>query len=453
MHEVLIIGGGPGGYRAAELAARAGLSTVLFEGNALGGVCLNEGCVPSKTLLNSVKIMEHARDGAAFGVLAENVRLDLPALITRKRKVVKQLTGGVRASVKEAGALIVDSYARILSAAPGRIRVQADGQEYEGRRLVVATGSGPILPPIPGLREALESGAAVTSREILEREVLPQRMTVIGAGVIGLELAGYCRAAGVEVDIVEMTGRIAGNMDLETAAALKKQFERKGIRFHLDTRVTRIGDGRVEMEGPEGALTLEAPLVLLAAGRSPTVGGFGLEQSGVLVERGHIPTDDRCRTNVPGVYAVGDVNGAWMLAHAAYREAETAVSDMTGGNARMRYDAVPSILYTTPEAASVGLTEEQCALRPGGYAKAVVPMGFSGRFLAETSRETGFCKVLADPAENRLLGCHILGPYASEIIVSAGILIESEARLRDLREFVFPHPTVGEVLREAFFRL
>jgi len=217
--------------------------------------------------------------------------------------------------------------------------------------------------------------------------------------------------------------------------------------------VTRIGDGRVEMEGPEGALPLEAPLVLLAAGRSPTVGGFGLEQSGVLVARGHIPTDDRCRTNVPGVYAVGDVNGAWMLAHAAYREAETAVADMTGGNARMRYDAVPSILYTTPEAASVGLTEEQCALRPGGYAKAVVPMGFSGRFLAETSRETGFCKVLADPAENRLLGCHILGPYASEIIVSAGILIESEARLRDLREFVFPHPTVGEVLREAFFRL
>jgi len=309
------------------------------------------------------------------------------------------------------------------------------------------------VPPIPGLAEALAGGTAITSREALELESVPERMVVIGAGVIGLELAGFYRSAGAEIEVVELTDHIGGNMDRETAAALRKQYERKGIRFHLSARVTRIDDKQVSIEGPEGESALEAPLLLLAAGRKPRVEGYGLERVGIHTDRGRIVTDDRCRTNVPGIYAAGDVNGVWMLAHAAYREAETAVAHMLGKDTRMRYDAVPSVVYTHPEAASVGLTEEQCAARPGGVKKAVVPMGVSGRFLAETNRETGFCKVLADPVENRLLGCHILGPYASEIIVAAGILIESETRLDDLRELVFPHPTVGEVLREAFFRL
>ncbi len=453
MYELLVIGGGPGGYHAAALAAREGLSTLLFEQESIGGVCLNEGCIPSKTLLHSVKLLDHAREGAAFGVLADNIRLDLPAVIARKNKVVKQLTSGVRSSLKEAGVEIVTGTARIMSTAPGNIRVQANGQEYEGRRLILATGSRIIEPPIPGLREALDAGRAITSREVLDLETMPERLVVIGAGVIGLELAGFCRAAGAEVDIVEMTDHIAGSADRETAAALRKQFERKGIRFHLSARVERVEDGRVLLSGPDGEHSLEAPMVLLSAGRTPRVDGFGLEGSGIAVDRGRIPTDDRCRTNIPGIYAVGDVNGVWMLAHAAYREAETAVADIAGRPARMRYDAVPSVVYTSPEMASVGLTEEQCAARPNGYTKAVVPMGFSGRFLAETHRETGFVKVLADPVEKRLLGCHILGPYASETIVSAGILIENETRLADLRELVFPHPTVGEVLREAFFRL
>ena len=453
MQDLLIIGGGPGGYRAAELAAHAGLKTVLFEQEAIGGVCLNEGCIPSKTLLNSVKLLEHAREGAAFGVLADNVRLDPAAVIARKRKVVKQLTSGVRAQLKSAGAQVVDAQAELQSVSAGSIRVLAGGQAYEGARLLLATGSRPILPPIRGLAEAIASGRAITSREALDRETIPERLVMIGAGVIGLELAGYYRAAGSEVDVVEMTGRIAGTADIEMAEALRKQYEKKGIRFHLSTRVTGVTADQVLTEGPDGSGRLDAPLILLAAGRAPRLDGFGLEKTSIFTERGHIPTDDRCRTNLPGVYAAGDVNGVWMLAHAAYREAEVAVEDMLGRPARMRYDAVPSIIYTNPEMASVGLTEEQCAARTNGYIKAVVPMGFSGRFLAETHRETGFCKVLADPREQRLLGCHILGPYASEIIVAAGILIESETRLRDLRELVFPHPTVGEILKEAFYRL
>ncbi len=453
MYDLLIIGGGPAGYRAAEMAAQAGLSTVLFEQTTLGGVCLNEGCIPSKTLLNSTKILDYVKDGAAFGIRAEQVELDMPALIARKRKIVRQLTTGVKSSVQAAGAAIVGLAAEIQSVSSGIMTVTAGDQTYQGRRLLIAAGSEILVPPIPGLAEALATGSAITSREALELESIPERMVVIGAGVIGLELAGFYRSAGTGIEVVELTDHIGGSMDRETAAALRKQYERKGIRFHLSTKVTRVDGGKVVVEGPEGESVLEAPLLLLAAGRKPRVEGYGLERSGIYIDRGRIVTDDRCLTNVPGVYAAGDVNGIWMLAHAAYREAETAVAHMLGKDMRMRYDAVPSVVYTHPEAASVGLTEEQCEARPGGVKKAVVPMGVSGRFLAETSRETGFCKVLADPVENRLLGCHILGPYASEIIVAAGILIETEARLDDLRELVFPHPTVGEVLREAFFRL
>ena len=453
MQDLLIIGGGPGGYRAAELAAHEGMKTVLFEQEAIGGVCLNEGCVPSKTLLNSAKYLEHAREGEAFGVFTDNVRLDMPTVIARKRKVVKQLTSGVRSQLKSVGVEIVGAHAELLSVAPGHIRVQADGREYEGTHLIIATGSKVIVPPIPGLAEALASGRAITSREALDRELVPERLVMIGAGVIGLELAGYFRSAGSEVDVVEMTPRIAGSADVEMADALRKQYEKKGIRFHLSTKVTAVTDTQVVVEGPGGTSSIDAPLILLSAGRSPRLDGFGLEKSGIYVQRGRIPTDERCRTNLPGVYAVGDVNGTWMLAHAAYREAEVAVEDLLGRPARMRYDAIPSVIYTNPEMASVGLTEEQCAARPNGYKKAIVQMGFSGRFIAETHRATGFCKVLADPVEDRLLGCHILGLYASEIILAVGILIETETRLRDLRELVFPHPTVGEVLKEAFYQL
>ncbi len=454
MHDLLILGGGPAGYRAAELAAQAGLKTILFEAGALGGVCLNEGCIPSKTLLHSTKILEHARSGAAYGVEVENVRFHLPAVMARKQKIVKQLTTGVHNTVRSAGAEIIMRPATIQKIENGVVYVAAGGQSFAAQRVLIATGSEIIFPPIAGLPEALRRGFAITSREALSIESVPESLLVIGAGVVGLEMAGFFRAAGSEVDVVELTGQIGGAMDRETAAALRRQYERRGIRFHLDSRVTQVKeDEEIVVAGPDGERVLTAQTLLLAAGRKPRVEGYGLEHSGVVIDRGRIPTDAFGMTNVPGVYAAGDVNGKWMLAHAAYREAETAVAHMLGKHTRMRYDAMPSVIYTQPEVASVGLTEEQCTGRQGGVLKATVPMGVSGRFLAETHRETGFCKVLADSIEQRLLGCHIVGPYASEIIVAAGILIESEIRLEALREYVFPHPTVGEVLREAFFRL
>ncbi len=454
MEDLLILGAGPAGYRAAELAAAAGLKTVLFEESALGGVCLNEGCIPSKALLNSTKIFEYARNGAAFGIAVEGARLDLPAVIARKQKIVKQLTQGVRNAVKAAGAQIIMRRAVIEKVESGTIYVEAGGQSFAGKQALIATGSDVIVPPIEGIHAALERGFAITSREALAVDRVPERLLIVGAGVVGLEMAGFFRSAGAEVDVVELTAQIGGAMDRETSAALQRQYERRGIRFHLDSRVLHVQENeQVLIATPEGERALSAQSVLLAAGRKPRVDGFGLTHAGVYVEEGRIPTDAHCLTNVPGVYAAGDVNGKWMLAHAAYREAETAVAHMLGKQTCMRYDAVPSVIYTQPEVASVGLTEEQCAGRRGGIRKVTVPMGYSGRFLAESHRETGFCKILADPVEQRLLGCHILGPYAAEIIVTAGILIESEIRLDALREFVFPHPTVGEVLREAFFRL
>lgn len=450
-YDVIVLGGGPGGYLAAERAAQAGLKTVCIEARALGGVCLNEGCIPSKTLLNSAKIYEHARHGDKYGIRTTGVTVDQKAIVQRKNKVVNTLVSGVRAALKSCGVQVVEGFGEILGRDKDGFSVSVAGEVFNGANLIVATGSAPVIPPIPGVKEGLASGFVLTNREILDLESIPQSLVVIGGGVIGLEMAAYYNAVGAQVTVVEMLDHIAGPTDREVSALLQKAYEKKGVTFKLGAKVTAIGQNSVTYETDGKAETIPADKVLLSIGRRPVTSGFGLERLGVLLERGAIKTDRTCQTNIPNLYAVGDVNGVSMLAHTAYREAEVAVNNIAGRRDVMRYQAIPSVIYTHPEVAGVGETEESAKAKGIVYKVGKVSMLYSGRFLAENEGENGICKVLAEEKTGRIIGAHMIGAYVSEFIVAAGMMVETEMTVAQAKEIVFPHPTVCEILREAIF--
>ncbi len=453
MFDLIVLGGGPAGYLAAERAGEAGLTTALIEKNKIGGVCLNEGCIPSKTLLNSAKIYEHAKHGQVYGVTAEQVTIDAAAVVKRKNKVVTKLVSGIRATLKARKVTIYSGHGTIVDRKDGVIRVSVNDEILEGRQLLIATGSEAIVPPIPGVREGLDAGRVLTNREILDLEAIPESLVIIGGGVIGLEMAAYYGTCGSQVTVVEMLDHIAGNADREISTVLQKAFEKQGIVFHLNSRVTRVDNESVHFENSEGSHTVKADKVLLSVGRKPVTQDIGLENINVHLERGHIVTDRQGLTNVPNVFAAGDVNGIWMLAHAAYREAEVAVNTMLGRKDIMRYQAMPSVIYTQPEMAFVGETEETCQEKGIHYKKVVLPMNFSGRYMAENEGGTGLIKLIVDQDKDCVIGCHLLGGYASEIILTAGVIIEAEMKISDVKELIFPHPTVSEIIREAIFHI
>ncbi len=451
IYELIVIGGGPAGYLAAERAGHAGLSTLLIEKRSLGGVCLNEGCIPSKALLYSAKIADNARDGAKYGVEAGNVALNHPVVIKRKNKVVSKLVAGVNAKMKKNKVTVVKGEAYILGPGPEGYRVKAGDSTYEGRRLLIATGSNPIILPLPGVKEGLESGFVLTNREILDLEEVPARLVIVGGGVIGLEMASYYRSAGSEVTVIEMLDHIAGPTDSEISDILLKNYEKKGIQFKLNAKATKLEGNSVVYESKGETFKIEADKVLLSIGRRPATEGLGLENIGVELDRGRIKVDDQCRTNVPGVYAAGDVNGKSMLAHTAYRESEVAVNNMLGKKDIMRYNAIASVIYTNPEVAGVGETEATAKEKGIEYEVAKLPMMYSGRYMAENEGGDGICKVLIDKKHKKLIGLHMIGNYASEIIYGAALMIEMEMRVDDVKELVFPHPTVSEIIRETIF--
>ena len=453
MFDLIILGGGPAGYLAAERAGHAGMKTLVIEKRAFGGVCLNEGCVPSKTLLNSAKILDYAKHGDKYGVSTTGAAIDQKAVIARKNKVVKALVAGIRAQLKENQVTMIDGFGQILGRENGVITVAVGDQHYQSQRLLIATGSEAIVPPIPGVKEGFEQGRVLTNREILDMENIPQSLVVVGGGVIGLEMASYFNSVGSQVTVIEMLDKIAGPTDREISGILQKNYEKKGIRFHLNSKVTAVLSGAVEFESAGQSQRIEAEKVLLSIGRRPVSSGFGLETLGVHLERGRVVVDAQGQTNVPGVYATGDVNGVWMLAHVAYRESEVLINHLTGRKDSMRYHAVPSVIYTNPEVGCVGETEESCQAKGIPCQVVSVSMNYSGRYMAENAGGDGICKVVVDPVRQRLIGCHLIGSYASEIIVAAAMLIEAELTIDDIKEFIFPHPTVCEIIREAIFKL
>jgi dihydrolipoamide dehydrogenase len=452
-YDLIVIGGGSAGYLGAERAADAGLKTLLIEKRFIGGVCLNEGCIPSKTLLNSAKIYDKALNGDKYGVLTNDIQLDHQKVLARKKRVVSMLVGGVRMQLKRSKVDVFEAFAEITGKDSEGYLVKVNEETYQGERLLIATGSLAATPPIPGLKNGLEKGFVLTNREILDLENIPDRLVIIGGGVIGMEMASYFNSAGSEVVVIEMLDHIAGETDREIAGILLKNYQKKGIEFKLSSRVTELTDNEVVYEFEGKRNKINADKVLLSIGRTPVVKGFGLERIGVEIENGAIKIDQTGKTNLPEVYAAGDVNGKSMLAHTAYREAEVCVNNMLGKKDIMRYSAIPSVIYTNPEVASVGETEETAQDKGIEYEATRISMRYSGRYVAENEGGDGICKILIDKKYRKLIGAHMISNYASEIIYGAGLMIETEMRVKDIKELVFPHPTVSEIIREGIFQL
>lgn len=444
-YDVAIIGGGPAGYTAAERAAKSGLSTLLFEKNALGGVCLNEGCVPTKTLLYSAKMYDHIKQAPKYAVKAENPSFDLGKMIARKNKVVKKLTAGIRMKMTEHGVTTVNGAAEIRGrAADGTITLACGEDTYEAARLLICTGSETVIPPIPGLAET----EYWTSREALLSKELPASLVIIGGGVIGMEFASLFNSLGTEVHVVEMLDKILGPMDRELSEMLQAEYAKRGVRFYLGHKVTGVHGTEVSVEKDGETFTLHGEKILLSVGRRPVTKGFGLETLDLEPFRSGIRVNEYMQTSLHNVYAAGDITAFSLLAHTAVSEAEVAVDHMTGKMRPMSYKAIPGVVYTNPEIAGVGKTEEELQAAGIAYQVKKIPMAFSGRFVAENEMGNGVCKWILSE-DGVLLGAHMLGNPASELIVIAGIAIEKGMTADELKSFVFPHPTVGEILKEA----
>lgn len=452
--DVIVLGGGPGGYLCAERASQGGLKAAVIEKRWMGGTCLNEGCVPTKSLLYCAKQYSAAKHGKDYGFTASDVRFDHAAVVERKDKVVKTLVSGVSATMKSHGVKVYMAEAKVEGRnSDGTFGVWAGDELLSCDRLVIATGSVAAVPPIPGVKEGLASGFVVTNREVLDLKELPKTIVCMGGGVIGLEMACYFATVGVKVIVVEMMPKIAGPTDQEICDTLMKTYKKEGMEFKLSAKVLEVGADSVTYEDADGKHTIQCDKVLLSTGRRANVQGLNLEALNVQTERGAVITDRHMCTNVSGVYAVGDCNGKLMLAHTAYREAEVAVNHMLGIKDEMRYEAIPSVIYTNPEVASVGETEAS-AKQKGLNVKVVkTPMMVSGRYVAETLRGDGFCKLVYDLDRNRLIGVQMVGNYASEIIYGAALMLETELPLSQLKKLVFPHPSVCEVIREGLFMI
>jgi dihydrolipoamide dehydrogenase len=453
-YDVVIIGAGPGGYVAAIRAAQLGMKTACIDSRATpGGTCLNIGCIPSKALLQSSEKYAEARNGLAeHGIKISKADLDLAAMIARKDKVVTTLTRGVEFLFRKNKVDWLKGTARIT--APGRVMVgtgNGASQEIEAGAIVIATGSESI--PLPGL--TIDEQRVVSSTGALAFDRVPERLAVIGGGYIGLELGSVWSRLGSKVTVIEFLDRILPNMDRELGPALQRVLTRSGVAFKLATKVVggELGNEAVtlELEPAKGGdrETLVADAVLVAIGRRPFTDGLGLDEVGITRDpAGRIPVGENFATNVAGIYAIGDVIRGAMLAHKAEEEGIAVIERLAGQKNEIDYDAIPSVVYTWPEVAAVGKTEEE--LQAAGIEYRVGKFPFTANARARTNAETdGFVKVLADAASDRVLGVHIIGPDAGTMIAEAALAMEFGAAAEDIARTCHAHPTLSEALKEA----
>ncbi|MGC9965752.1 MAG: dihydrolipoyl dehydrogenase [Syntrophobacteraceae bacterium] len=452
--DLIVIGAGPGGYVAAIRAAQLGMKTACIERDVRpGGVCLNVGCIPSKALLESTEYYRLARDGLGeHAIHAKDVSIDLAALMERKERIVSGLTDNVGKLMEQSGVRLIRGSARIISGE--EIEVLDPGQAIASKRygagaLLLATGSEPV--PLPFL--PFDGELVVSSTEALKFESAPRRLGIVGGGYIGLELGSVWSRLGSEVTVIEALPRIATTLDGQVGRLLERMLRREGFNFRLLTKLTgaeKVEDGvRLFLDSNGGREEAEFDRVLVAVGRRPLTGGLGLDEIGIRLDpRGFVTVDENYRTNIPGVYAIGDLIPGPMLAHKASAEGRAAVERLAGLAGEVNYDAIASVIYTSPEAASVGKTEEELKNLGADYRSAVYPFSGTGRArcLGQTD---GFVKILAHRRSGRVLGVHIIGPRASELIAECVVAVELHASVKDLSHIIHAHPTLSEAVRES----
>lgn len=455
MNYLAIIGGGPAGYTAAEKAAKAGKDVVLFEQTALGGTCLNVGCIPTKTLLYSAKQYYNAKNAAKYGVTAAEVAFDYAKMAQRKTKVVRKLVAGIKQRLNNEHCTVVQGAAEVVSRTDTRVVIRCNGEDYEAENLLICTGSTNFVPPIPGVKD---NPAVWDSTDALAATALPASVVIVGGGVIGMEFATLYHELGVSVTVVEAMPTILPNLEQDVVAVLLEKYRKAGITILTDTKV-------LEMQGNTvvtGSGTLTAERVLISVGRRANLQGLDV-LSDLELSRGAIVVDEFMKTNLPNVYAAGDVTGKIMLAHVASRQAEVAVGRMLKQLPlqRIAYNAIPSVVYTNPEIACVGMTEQEVSRfyrdmegKPAEevrdkYEVRSLPMTYSGRFVAENEGETGLCKMIIDRRQQTVLGVHMIGNPCSEFVAAASFAVRMGYTVPEFEQVVFPHPTVSEILRET----
>lgn len=447
-YDIAIIGGGPGGYNGAVMAGKAGKKVVLFEKNAIGGVCLNEGCIPSKTLLSSAKLLEKINHGENYGIINEKCSIDLPALMKRKQRIIKVLQAGINTQLKNAGVKVVLGEAKFNDKANGLFCIKANDEEYLVDKAIIAVGGKPFIPNIDGVSEQIVDKKVLTSREILNIQELPQRLVIVGGGVIGLEMAQFFATAKCEVSVVEMADHIGGNIDLDVSKTLQKALEDKGIKFYLSCTVTSVKENVATYIMNEKQYQLNYDALLLSVGRVADTNNLNLKCMNVDMNRRAIKVDDKMQTSEKGLYAIGDAVGILPLAHTAYRQGEVAINNILGKDDKMQY-LIPSVIYTTPEVAFVGLMEKDVSI---DKIKSVsLPMSYSGRYAAENIRKEGFVKIIYDSEEKIILGGAAVGDYAGEYISTITSYIALKTKIDDIKKIVFPHPTNCELIKETLF--
>ncbi|MEV0770463.1 dihydrolipoyl dehydrogenase [Nocardia salmonicida] len=462
--DLLVIGGGPGGYVAAIRAAQRGLKVCVVEKERPGGVCLNWGCIPTKAMLRSAEVFHTLASAAEFGVYADNVRYDFAAVRQRKDSIVKELTDGVAGLLKANGVTVIEGHARFVEPTVVEVHEVGASPIFDGgpryaaaagaairrvsaRDVIIATGSVPVQPPIPGAGLP----GVVTSDGAFGLTEVPQRLVVIGGSAVGAEWASLFATFGSQVTVVEMQDRLVPLEDKEIGDALGRSFRNRGITVLTGATVTAITEGdvlRVSVGGP-GAADLDADVVLVGVGRAPNTAELGLDVAGIATDaRGFIEVDDRLRTGVEHVYAIGDVTGRALLAHVASHQGIAAAEVIAGHEAHIDYSVIPAATFTHPEIASVGLTEE--AARAAGHEVITAKFPFAALGRAKTFGETdGFIKIVAGQAHQEVLGVHIIGPSASDLIAEGALAISLEATLDELADTIHAHPTLGEIGMEA----
>lgn len=442
--DLIIIGSGPGGYPAAELAAKEGLQVVIIEDREAGGTCLNRGCIPTKALCRNAEIIDTLREADTFGLAELGYKLDFGRVMARQREVVEQLRGGVEFILSQPGITFVHGKARFTAAKT----VAVGDEEYTADNIIIATGSSPKLPPIPGI----VPGDVLTSDDLLRIDHVPARLCIVGAGVIGMEFASVFSSLGSEVTVVEYLKECLPMIDSDVAGRLRKALGKKGVKFFMQSAVTAAANGQVTFERKGKQQTVEADAILIATGRKPNTEGLGLDVVGVEHDGKGIKADDCMRTNVPGIYAIGDVNGRCMLAHAATMQGMKAVNAILGRPTDgIRLDIMPSAVFTNPEAASVGMSEDQCKEQGMDYRCARSLYRANGKAVAMNETE-GLLKLLAD-STGRIIGCHAYGAHAADMVQEVSALMCRDTTVAQLRDMVHIHPTVNEMVQQAAMNL